>query len=117
MKTGKHKGVSAHHQNGTAENAIKIVVQKARTMMFHSALRWPSVSDKDLWPMALSHAAYLHNITPNPTSGFSPDEIWYRTKLESQALLDLHPWGCPVYVLQPMLKDGQKIPKWEPRSK
>jgi hypothetical protein len=31
-------GVSAHHQNGTAENGIKLVVRNARTMMLHVAL-------------------------------------------------------------------------------
>jgi hypothetical protein len=25
--------------------------------------------------------------------------------------------GCPVYVLDPKLQDGQKIPKWDPRSR
>ena len=34
-------GVSAQFQNGAAENAIKIVVRNARTMMIHAALRWP----------------------------------------------------------------------------
>jgi hypothetical protein len=28
-----------------------------------------------------------------------------------------HPWGCPVYVLDPRLQDGLKLPKWEPRSR
>ena len=32
-------------------------------------------------------------------------------------LRNVHTWGCPVYVLAPKLKDGQKIPKWEPRSR
>jgi hypothetical protein len=26
-----------------------------------------------------------------------------------------HVWGCPVYVLDPRLQDGKKIPKWDPR--
>jgi hypothetical protein len=26
-------------------------------------------------------------------------------------------WGCPVYVLDPRLEDGSKIPKWDPRSR
>ena len=25
--------------------------------------------------------------------------------------------GCPAYVLDPTLQDGQKIPKWKPRSR
>jgi len=26
-------------------------------------------------------------------------------------------WGCPVYVLEPSLQDGKKIPKWLPQSR
>ena len=29
----------------------------------------------------------------------------------------LHPWGCPVYVLEPTLQDGKKLPKWKPKSR
>ena len=29
----------------------------------------------------------------------------------------LHVLGAPVYVLDPKLQDGKKIPKWEPRSR
>ena len=25
-------------------------------------------------------------------------------------------WGCPVYVLDPKLQDGHKIPKWNQRA-
>jgi hypothetical protein len=110
-------GVSAQFQNGAAENAIKIVVSNARTMMIHATLRWPGFVEKDLWPMALSHAAYLFNITPNMETGVSPISVWTRTTQESNALRNTHTWGCPVYVLTPKLKDGQKIPKWEPRSR
>jgi hypothetical protein len=109
-------GVSAQFQNGAAENAIKIVVRNARTMMIHATLRWPGFVEKDLWPMALSHAAYLFNITPNMETGVAPISTWTKTTQETNALRNSHTWGCPVYVLTPKLKDGQKIPKWEPRS-
>ena len=29
----------------------------------------------------------------------------------------MHVWGCPVYVLSPTLQSGNKISRWEPRSK
>ena len=67
--------------------------------------------------MALTHAVHLWNQTPKQESGVAPVEVFTKTQSSYQALLNLHPWGCPVYVLQPKLKDGQKIPKWEPRSK
>jgi len=34
-----------------------------------------------------------------------------------QHLQRLHVWGCPVYVLDPKLQDGKKLPKWQPRSR
>lgn len=113
----KLSGVSAQFQNGAAENGIKIVVRNARTMMLHAALRWPGYAERDLWPMALSHAVYLYNHTPKQDSGVAPIEVFTRTKSMYGALQSAHPWGCPVYVLTPKLRDGQKIPKWEPRSR
>jgi hypothetical protein len=63
-------GVGAHHHNGVAEASIKHVIASARTMQIHAALRWPDASDWELWPMALSHAVALHNLTPNMQSGY-----------------------------------------------
>jgi hypothetical protein len=57
----KFAGVGAHHHNGHAERAIQMVMSIARTMMLHSAEHWPDVADATLWPMAVSHAVFLHN--------------------------------------------------------
>ena len=114
----RFSGVGAKWQNGAAEGAIRIVVSKARTMMIYAALHWPEVDDATLWPLAVSHAAYLYNHTPNPQSGIAPIEIFSQTISDCQALRNSHPWGCPVYVLDPRLTDsGGKIPKWQPRSR
>jgi hypothetical protein len=110
-------GVSAHHQNGAAENGIKVVVRNARTMMLHVALRWPGYADQDLWPMAMCHAVHLWNHTPKIATGLAPVEIFSGSKSDHGHLLNAHPWGCPVYILEPKLRDGHKIPKWEPRSR
>jgi hypothetical protein len=110
-------GVSAHFQNGAAENGIKLIVRNARTMMLHVALRWPGYSEQDLWPLAMSHAVHLWNHTPKMTYGLAPIEIFSGTKSDYNHLLNSHPWGCPVYILDPKLRDGHKIPKWEPRSR
>jgi len=110
----KMSGVSAQFQNGAAENTIKNTVAKACTMMFHSALRWPDPADQNLWPYALSHAAYLHNHTPNLDTGLAPVEVFTKTKSNHKVLHNLHVWGCPAYVLDLMLCDGSKLPKWEP---
>jgi hypothetical protein len=68
--------------------------------------------------MALAHAAYVYNHTPNATSGIAPIEIFSCTQGDRQALRNLHTWGCPTYVLEPKLTEaGGKIPKWKPRSR
>ena len=110
-------GSHAHHQNGAAENAIKIVVTRARTMMLHVALHWPEMHSQDLWPMALQHAVHLYNNTPTPEKRWAPVEFWTSTKSNYQHLLNAHVWGCPVYVLDPKLSNGHKLPKWDPRSR
>ena len=113
----KHSGVGGHHHNGAAENAIKNVVRRAFTMMIHAALRWPDQNEKDLWPLALDHAVYLHNHTPRQDTGLCPEELWTRSTSSHSALTHARVWGCPAYVLDPRLQDGKKITKWEPRSR
>ena len=103
--------------NGVAENAIKIVVSKARTMMVHCSLHWPDECDVSHWPMAMSYAARLHCHTPNRESKKAPAEIFCQSKSNYEVLRNAHVWGCPVYVLQPKLSNGGKIPKWDPRCR
>ena len=110
-------GVGGHHHNAVAEVTIKHTVQTACTMMIHTALHWPEASEKELWPLAMQHAAFLHNNTPKLESGLSPEELWTKTKSSHSALLNAHTWGAPVYVLDPCLQDMAKIPKWKPCSR
>ena len=110
-------GVGAHHQNGVAERSIKTVSYLARSMLIHSALRWPRHHSLDLWPFALQHAVYIWNQLPS-NDGFSPQEKWCGVKNQNNNhIRRLHPWGCPAYVLDPKLQDGKKLPKWHPRSR
>ena len=112
----KYAGVGAHHHNGVAERSIQTIMSIARTMMIHSALHWPDVQDSKLWPLAVRHAAYLFNRMPNPSTGVSPLDIFSRTRQPQAKFHDLHVWGCPVYVLEKRIADGNKIPKWSSRS-
>jgi hypothetical protein len=112
-----HSGVGGHHHNAVAENNIGHIVRSARTMMIHAALRWPAGMDKDLWPLAMSHAVHIYNHTPKQDSGLSPMELWTRTKSSHSVILNARPWGCVGYVLDPRLQDGMKLPKWTPRSR
>jgi hypothetical protein len=113
----KRSGVGAHHQNGIAERAIRTVTEQARTMLLHAATHWPEETSMDLWPMAMSYASYMWNHMPIQGVGLSPEEIFSRSKMMNSPLLNAKVWGCPVYVLDPKLQDGIKIPKWSPRSR
>ena len=78
--------------------------------MHHSALHWPEVADVALWPLATLHAAYIVNRIPREDSGRSPLELFSHKTYPTPHLKDLHVWGCPVYVLDHTLSNGQKLP-------
>ena len=110
-------GVGAHHQNGVAKRSIQTVTQWARTMMLQASIHWPDASDLELWPFALAHAVYIWNHLPKRYNLMSPIELFSGTKVDNYARLQRsHVWGCPVYVLDPKLQDGKKIPKFNLRS-
>ena len=88
----------------------------ARTMMLHSAIHWPDVADATVWPMAVAHAAYLHNHMPNMETGLAPVDVFTKSRWQQHKFHDLHVWGCPVYVLDKSMADGRKLPRWQPRS-
>eukprot|EP00804_Cyclotella_cryptica_P018090 CCRYP_017614-RA/>CCRYP_017614-RA protein AED:0.43 eAED:0.20 QI:0/0/0/1/0/0/2/0/735 len=108
-------GVGAHHQNGVAECSIQTIANMARASMIHASLRWPDHPILDLWPLAMSYAIWVYNQLPPNDSGLS-DELWSRVKLPSSHLPRAHAFGCPVYILDPALQDGKKIPKWNSRA-
>ena len=63
-----------------------------RTMMLHSAMHWPEISDPSLWPMAVQYATYLYNKVPDPSTGLCPDDLLTKTRWEERKLHDLHVW-------------------------
>lgn len=87
--------------------------------MVHASLHWTEqgVNDLALWGFAIKHAAWLHNRIPSQTTGLTPLELLSKTKAGHRDLLHSHVWGCPVFVLDPKLQDGKKIPKWNRRSR
>jgi hypothetical protein len=109
-------GVGAHHHNGIAERNIRTIMAIARTMMQHSAIRWPDVANPTIWPLAVKHAVFLVNHMPDPGTGLSPSHVFTKTRWGQRKLTDVHVWGCPVYVLEKMISDGKKLPRWTPRS-
>jgi hypothetical protein len=106
-------GTNEHHQNGVAERAIQTISNMARAMILHASLHWKDRCDSSLWPMAATYATRIYNNIPR--NGVCPADIFTGSTIHR--LLDYHVWGCPVYVLDPKMQAGKKLPKWEPRSK
>ena len=99
-----------------AERAIGNVSGIARTMMLHAKIRWPKVMSTKLWPMAMKHAQFLVNHLPN-MNNVCPMDLLLKTVVPRSHLKHVHVWGAPCFVLDPKLQDGQKIPKFDPRSR
>ena len=77
----KFSGVGAHHQSGIAELAIQSILSKARTILMHAAIRWPSTVETNLWPMTVDYAVYHHNHMPRPSVGMlAPIDFLLKTQ-------------------------------------
>eukprot|EP00957_Ditylum_brightwellii_P102839 7836790-Ditylum_brightwellii.AAC.1 len=70
-----------------------------------------------IWPFALQYAVDIWNNMPEQQTGLSPIDKFSRIILDHTNLLNLHVWGCPAYVLDPMLQDGKKLLKWNPQKR
>jgi hypothetical protein len=112
----RYCGANAHHKNGVAERAVQSVSNMARAILLHASAHWKNGIDSSLWPMAVTYATYIYNHLPN-AQGLCPADLFTGSTVPRHRLLDIHVWGCPVYVLDPKLQAGQKIPRWEPRSR
>ncbi len=110
-------GVGAHHQNGIAERNIKTISQWARASMLHAAFHWHEHANIKLWPQAVDYAVWVFNRLPSIDHGLSPNELWSNSRNTSHDLRRTHPFGCPVFVLDPILQDGNKLPKWDDRAR
>ena len=89
-----------------------------RALLLHFAIHWPQAAEANLWPFAMDHAVYLWNQIPDRTTRTSPAEHFTSAAFRNHHHLQrLHVFGCPVYVLDPKLQDGKKLPKWNRRSR
>ena len=108
--------VSAHFQNGIAENAIKINTVNARSMLLHAMYRWPAVIKSNLWPFTVSLADWnRNNLRKRSDDLTSLESIHDMHDDIGEKLKCYHPFGCPVFVLVAPLQDRNKIPKWDSR--
>jgi hypothetical protein len=75
-------------------------------MLIHAMIQWPDIITETLWPFALRLAVELHNKTPGP-SDLTPEEIFTGIKQKNK-FFDFHPFGCPIFVLDPSLQQSTK---------
>jgi hypothetical protein len=72
----------------------------------------------DLRPFAVDHAVWLWNRMPNKATKLSPMEQFTRTAFTNYHHLKRRQvFGCPTFVLDHCLQDGEKLPKWTRRSR
>eukprot|EP00957_Ditylum_brightwellii_P172895 13162557-Ditylum_brightwellii.AAC.1 len=78
-------------------------------------LHWPEQVMTDLWPFAFDYTVFLHNHLPKRGHCLALIELFTQTTVPHSFFKGEHAWGCPVYILQPTLCEGKKIPQWAPQ--
>jgi len=106
----RYCGVNAHHQNGIAERSIRTVSEMSRALLLHASTKWKDGIDSSLWPMAVDYATFIYNNLPN-SDGISPNDLFTGSTSPVHRLKDMHVWVYPVYVLDPTLQQGNKLPR------
>ena len=110
-------GVNAHHQNGVAERRIRELQNMTRTMLIHSAQKWPKCISANLWSYAMRQANEIINNSPNMQHAQrkTPYEVFTNTKVVIN-IKHFQPFGCPVHVLENELQLNHPFHKWKKRS-
>ena len=70
-------GVGAHHQNGIAERNIRIMVERARTVLLNAHACNNMKIKMELWTFAMRHVCNQWNATPRKDLNWlTPDEAF-----------------------------------------
>ena len=109
LKEGiKHQSTAPHYpqQNCVAERCNRILVEKAKSVLFDANL------SKNYWAEAVNHAVYLKNRSPSrAVAGSTPEEKWSGNPID---LSNLKIFGCKAYSLIHKTERNKLDPKSKP---
>jgi hypothetical protein len=107
--------VGSHWQNGVAERHIGLLTQTARTLLVHATTKWPAVINEKFWPFAVKHACAFHNASVHSETKQIPHYA-FTGEQPPCSMSGFRVFGCPVFVLDKRLQDGDSVSKWKARS-
>jgi hypothetical protein len=99
---------NAHHKNDVAEWAIQSISNLARAINLHSSMHWKDEIGASQWSMEVQYAVHVYNNTTK--DGVFPTDFFCGSTVPWHCLLDLHVWRCHVYVIDPTIQGGHKLP-------
>ena len=70
----------------------------------------------NLWPFPVDHVVHIWNQLPNKNTKLSPNDVFIEV-LHFGDLKRLHVFRYPVHVLDPVLKDGKRLPMLEKKRR
>ena len=59
----------------------------------------------------------MYNTIPRMLDGLTSLEMITSCKVDHKDLAYTHVWGCPCYILDPVLQNNKTIPKWNCRTR
>jgi hypothetical protein len=83
-------------------------------MLLHAMARWPGIITEEFWSNAYKLAAHQHNHLPSHKSPTTPYKL-FTMQDNTFRPTNYCVFGCPAYVLDPSLADGNPRGNWRNR--
>lgn len=106
--------VGSHWQNGVQSNTSAWSLKWPAQFSCTPSPTGQGVLNEEFWPFAISHAVNFHNASLDPVTKKSPYQL-FTGQPAPWRLQDFRVFGCPVFVLDKRLQDGDSLQKWKIR--